>query len=152
MQVAIKRALNPQGLNLKTLEEEVRNDPQITAVLIAAANSAALHSEVPVQTLLQALNKLGSTQSMNLILGLALKRSARLSDRCWRGTRRISGTFRCTPQSTPAAWRACSKSMKNAATARACCIAWAIWPCCVACRSGAWRAVSWTRTGATVAQ
>jgi HD-like signal output (HDOD) protein len=30
--------------------------------------------------LLQALNKLGSTQSMNLILGLALKRSARLSD------------------------------------------------------------------------
>lgn len=80
VQVAIKRALNPQGLNLKTLEEEVRNDPQITAVLIAAANSAALHSEVPVQTLLQALNKLGSTQSMNLILGLALKRSARLSD------------------------------------------------------------------------
>ena len=67
VQVAIKRALNPQGLNLKTLEEEVRNDPQITAVLIAAANSAALHSEVPVQTLLQALNKLGSTQSMNLI-------------------------------------------------------------------------------------
>lgn len=80
VQAAIKRALNPQGLNLRVLEEEVRNDPQITAVLIAAANSAALHSEVPVQTLLQALNKLGSTQSMNLILGLALKRSARLSD------------------------------------------------------------------------
>ncbi|MCO7593460.1 MULTISPECIES: response regulator [Pseudomonas] len=80
VQVAIKRALNPHGLNLKVLEEEVRNDPQITGVLIAAANSAALHREAPVQTLLQALNKLGSTQSMNLILGLALKRSARLSD------------------------------------------------------------------------
>ncbi|MFK3816311.1 HDOD domain-containing protein [Pseudomonas sp. NPDC089407] len=80
VQVAIKRALNPQGLNLKVLEEEVRKDPQVTAVLIAAANSAALHREAPVQTLLQALNKLGSTQSMNLILGMTLKRSARLSD------------------------------------------------------------------------
>lgn len=80
VQVAVKRALNPHGLNLKVLEEEVRNDPQITGVLIAAANSAALHREAPVQTLLQALNKLGSTQSMNLILGLTLKRSARLTD------------------------------------------------------------------------
>ncbi|QLJ14204.1 response regulator [Pseudomonas putida] len=80
VQVAINRALNPQGLNLRVLEEEVRNDPQVTAVLIAAANSAALHRDAPVQTLLQALNKLGSTQSMNLILGMTLKRSARLSD------------------------------------------------------------------------
>lgn len=80
VQVAIKRALNPQGLNLRVLEEQVQGDPQITAVLIAAANSAALHREAPVQTLLQALNKLGSTQSMNLILGMTLKRSARLSD------------------------------------------------------------------------
>lgn len=80
VQVAIKRALNPQGLNLRVLEEDVRNDPQITGVLIAAANSAAMHREAPVQTLMQALNKLGSTQSMNLILGLTLKRSARLSD------------------------------------------------------------------------
>ncbi|UPF04242.1 response regulator [Pseudomonas mosselii] len=80
VQVAVKRALNPHGLNLKVLEEEVRNDPQITGVLIAAANSAGLHREAPVQTLLQALNKLGSTQSMNLILGLTLKRSARLTD------------------------------------------------------------------------
>jgi len=80
LQVAIKRALNPEGLNLKVLEEEVCRDPQVTAVLIAAANSAALHREAPVQTLLQALNKLGSTQSMNLILGMTLKRSARLSE------------------------------------------------------------------------
>ncbi|AVD87571.1 response regulator [Pseudomonas sp. SWI44] len=80
VELAIKRALNPQGLDLKVLEAEVRDDPQITAVLIAAANSAALHRDAPVQTLLQALNKLGSTQSMNLILGMTLKRSARLSD------------------------------------------------------------------------
>jgi len=80
VQQAIKRALNPGGLDLKVLAEQVGDDPQITAVLIAAANSAALHREAPVQTLMQALHKLGSTQSMNLILGLTLKRSARLSD------------------------------------------------------------------------
>lgn len=80
VQTALKRALNPQGLDLKVLEAEVRDDPQITAVLIAAANSAALHREGPVLGLLQALNKLGTIQSMNLILGLTLKRSARLSE------------------------------------------------------------------------
>lgn len=80
VQAAVKRALNAQGLDLRVLEEDVHDDPQIVAVLIAAANSAALHSDVPAQTLMQALNKLGSTQSMNLILGLTLKRSARLSD------------------------------------------------------------------------
>lgn len=80
VQLAVKRSLNPQGLDLKVLEQEVRTDPQITAVLIAAANSAAQHHGSAVQTLPQALQRLGSGQSMNLILGLALKRSARLSD------------------------------------------------------------------------
>lgn len=82
VQVAVKRSLNPEGLDLKLLEEEIRTDPQITAVLIAAANSAAQHYGAPVQTLAQALHRLGTGQSMNLILGLALKRSARLSDPC----------------------------------------------------------------------
>ncbi|MCO7628745.1 response regulator [Pseudomonas fluorescens] len=82
VQVAVKRSLNPNGLDLKLLEEEIRTDPQITAVLIAAANSAAQHHGVAVQTLGQALHRLGTGQSMNLILGLALKRSARLSDPC----------------------------------------------------------------------
>ncbi|VVN16160.1 response regulator [Pseudomonas fluorescens] len=80
VQLAVKRSLNPSGLDLKLLEEEIRVDPQITAVLIAAANSAAQHHGAAVQTLAQALHRLGSAQSMNLILGLALKRSARLSD------------------------------------------------------------------------
>ena len=80
VQVAIKRSLNPNGLDLTRLEDEIRTDPQITAVLIAAANSAAQHHGVAVQTLAQALQRLGTGQSMNLILGLALKRSARLSD------------------------------------------------------------------------
>lgn len=82
VQVAVKRSLNPDGLDLKLLEEEIRTDPQITAVLIAAANSAAQHHGAPVQTLALALHRLGTGQSMNLILGLALKRSARLSDPC----------------------------------------------------------------------
>lgn len=80
VQVAVKRGLNPGGLDLSRLEDEIRTDPQITAVLIAAANSAAHHLGDPVQTLSQALRRLGSGQSMNLILGLALKRSARLGD------------------------------------------------------------------------
>jgi len=79
VQLAVKHSLNPGGLDLKLLEEEVRTDPQITAVLIAAANSAAQHHGSAVQTLSQALHRLGTGQSINLILGLALKRSARLS-------------------------------------------------------------------------
>jgi len=80
VELAVKRSLNPNGLDLKLLEDEIRIDPQITAVLIAAANSAAQHYGAAVQTLSQALHRLGTGQSMNLILGLALKRSARLSD------------------------------------------------------------------------
>ncbi|WP_256832417.1 response regulator [Pseudomonas sp. Pse1] len=80
VQQAVKRSLNPNGLDLRLLEEEVCTDPQITAVLIAAANSAAHHLGEGVQTLSQALHRLGTGQSMNLVLGLALKRSARLSD------------------------------------------------------------------------
>jgi HD-like signal output (HDOD) protein/CheY-like chemotaxis protein len=83
VQVAIKRSLNPGGLDLKLLEEEIRTDPQITAVLIAAANSAAQHQGGgPVQTVAQALHQLGTGQSMNLILGLTIKRCARLSVPC----------------------------------------------------------------------
>jgi HD-like signal output (HDOD) protein len=80
VQVAVKRSLNPNGLDLTMLEDEIRTDPQVTAVLIAAANSAAQHHGTAVQTLSQALHRLGTGQSMNLILGLTLKRSARLSD------------------------------------------------------------------------
>ncbi|MFW0758644.1 HDOD domain-containing protein [Pseudomonas sp. H11T01] len=80
VQLAVKRSLNPNGLDLKLLEQEIRTDPQITAVLIAAANSAAHHLGDSVLTLSQALHRLGTGQSMNLILGLTLKRSAKLSD------------------------------------------------------------------------
>ncbi|MEB0047934.1 MULTISPECIES: HDOD domain-containing protein [unclassified Pseudomonas] len=82
VQVAVKRSLNPNGLDLTLLKDELRTDPQVTAVLIAAANSASQHNGAAVQTLAQALQRLGTGQSMNLILGLTLKRSARLSDPC----------------------------------------------------------------------
>jgi HD-like signal output (HDOD) protein len=83
VQVAVKRSLNPGGLDLKLLEEEIRTDPQITAMLIAAANSAAQHQGGGlVQTVAQSLHQLGTGQSMNLILGLTLKRCARLSVPC----------------------------------------------------------------------
>lgn len=80
VQAAVRRSLQASRLDLRALEEDLRADPQVTAVLISAANSAARHREGVVQTLMQALNRLGATQSMNLILGLALKRSARLTD------------------------------------------------------------------------
>jgi len=79
VQAAVQHSLEPEGLDLRRLEEQVRVDPQITAVLIAAANSAGYHGS-PVQTLAMALHKLAAGQSMNLILGLALKHNVVLSD------------------------------------------------------------------------
>ena len=81
-QSALKGSLGPDGLDLALFEPAVRTDPQITAVLIAAANSAAQHRVTPAQTLAHALQRLGPTHSMNLVLGLTLKRSAQLSDPC----------------------------------------------------------------------
>ncbi|MCU1778053.1 response regulator [Pseudomonas sp. 14P_5.3_Bac1] len=76
---AVEHSLTPDGLDLGCLEDQVRMDPQITAVLIAAANSAGHHG-TPVQTLAAALHTLAAGQSMNLILGLALKHNVVLGD------------------------------------------------------------------------
>ena len=81
-QSALKGSLTPEGLDLAQLEQQVRTDPQITAVLIAAANSAAQHLVSPAQTLAQAMQRLGPGQSMNLVQGLTLKPDAQLSDPC----------------------------------------------------------------------
>ena len=80
VQAAVQRALGPQGLNLKVLEANVRSDPQVTGVLVSAANSAAKQGAAPVLTLMQALQALGPTQSMNLLLGMTTRPSAYLSD------------------------------------------------------------------------
>ena len=81
-QSALRNSLGPDGLDLAQLEQQVRTDPHITAVLVAAANSAAQHLASPAQTLAQAMQRLGPAQSLNLIQGLTLKPGAQLSDAC----------------------------------------------------------------------
>ena len=75
VKAAVQDSLGPEGLDLNRLEDRVRMDPQITAVLIAAANSAGNHG-TPVQTLSAALHTLLAGQSMNLILGLEIGRAS----------------------------------------------------------------------------
>jgi len=98
----IARSRGPAGIDLKLLEKELSEDPHVTAVLIAAANSASQHQGKPLQTLVQALTTLGATQSANLVQGLALKRGAILTDAAlilqasevWDVSRRTAGYAR----------------------------------------------------------
>ncbi len=76
VQAAVIRASG----DMKVLEANLRSDPQVTAVLISAANSAAKPGASPVLTLQQALYALGVTQSRNLLLALASKPGAYLTD------------------------------------------------------------------------
>lgn len=99
---AVARSKSAAGVDLKLLEQELINDPHVTAVLIAAANSASQHQGRPQQTLGQALALLGATQSANLVQGLALKRGAILTDpslilqasEIWDVSRRTAGYAR----------------------------------------------------------
>jgi HD-like signal output (HDOD) protein/ActR/RegA family two-component response regulator len=70
----------PVTPDLEELERRFHNDPQLTARLIAAANSAAEHRGSGYQSLAQALHRLGTKHSLNLALGLALQRGASLDD------------------------------------------------------------------------
>ncbi|KAF1054545.1 MAG: Response regulator ArlR [Stenotrophomonas maltophilia] len=74
----VTRCLHAEACDLGEIEREFVRDPQITARLIAAANSAARHAGAPCQTLGQALARLGIGQCMNLVLGLSLQRAAQL--------------------------------------------------------------------------
>lgn len=95
----LARSRSPAGVDLKALEHELIEDPHVTAVLIAAANSASQHQGKPQQTLAQALSVLGGVQSANLVQGLALKRGAILTDEAlilqasqiWEVSRRTAG-------------------------------------------------------------
>src|SRR5690606_20506654 len=80
VQAAVRQGLQSAEQDLGELEGLFNRDPQITALLIAAASAAAQHQGVPCQTLTQALHRLGVARSLNLVLGLALQRSARLQD------------------------------------------------------------------------
>lgn len=77
---ALKLSKSATGVDAALLEQELRNDPHITAVLIAAANTAAQHLGKPVQTLVGALTVLGASQSATITAGLMKKRVAVLTD------------------------------------------------------------------------
>ncbi|WP_122445817.1 HDOD domain-containing protein [Pseudomonas viridiflava] len=76
---AIQLSQGASGLDATLLEQELRNDPHITAVLIAAANTAAQHLGKPVQTLGGAMAVLGAPQTAAIASGLAKKRMAVLT-------------------------------------------------------------------------
>ncbi|MBD2840534.1 HDOD domain-containing protein [Pseudomonas sp. JM0905a] len=77
---AVSQCLQADQFDLRDLDEIFSRDPQITARLIAAANSAAQHLGMPCQTLAQAMQRLDVTRVLNLVLGMALERNARLRD------------------------------------------------------------------------
>lgn len=77
---AVTRSLQASETNLGELASEFARDPQITARLIAVANSAGEQRSGPCQTLSQALQRLGVARSLNLVLGLAIQRNALLQD------------------------------------------------------------------------
>ncbi|WP_043312064.1 HDOD domain-containing protein [Pseudomonas sp. ML96] len=77
---AVSNSLRASETDLGQLAREFARDPQITARLIAAANSAAEQRGGACQTLPQALQRLGVPRTLNLVLGLAVQRNARLRD------------------------------------------------------------------------
>lgn len=77
---AVSACLQTSSSDLGSLARDFSRDPQITARLIAAANSAAEQRSGICQTLPQALQRLGIAHSLNLVLGLAVQRNARLHD------------------------------------------------------------------------
>ena len=76
----IQRCRDSENCSLGELETEFSQDPLVTATLIAAANSASQRVGQSCQTLSQALPRLGVGYTLNLVLGLSLKRATRLAD------------------------------------------------------------------------
>lgn len=77
---AVSGFLRARERDLGQLARELSREPQVTARLITAANSASSHREQPCQSLPQALQRLGLARTLNLVLALSLERFARLSD------------------------------------------------------------------------
>ncbi|MFC3608011.1 HDOD domain-containing protein [Stutzerimonas tarimensis] len=77
---ATSRCMQSDEQDLNALERLFRGDPQTTARLIHAANSAAARQPTSCQTLSQALARLGVKRSLNLVLRLLIERNAQLAD------------------------------------------------------------------------
>lgn len=70
-----------QPLDLRELASEWQHDPALSARLLAVANSSAYNQAgKPCTSLLEALQKLGATNSLNLAMGLALRQCSALDN------------------------------------------------------------------------
>lgn len=80
LHAAFKRSFGTKVPDINQLERDLKHDPQVTGLMIAAANAAAQHMGEPVQTLAQALSRLGQAQSLDVLFGLSLQPGLRLTD------------------------------------------------------------------------
>jgi HD-like signal output (HDOD) protein len=70
-----------EQLSLRELAEDWRHDPALNARLLTVANSSAYNGAGrPCISLIEALQKLGATTSLNLAMGLALRQSSALDN------------------------------------------------------------------------
>lgn len=77
---AVTGFLQAKERDLGSLSRELARDPQVTARLLVAANSAGQGAGAVCKTLSQSLQRLGLVRALNLVLGLSLERCARLQD------------------------------------------------------------------------
>lgn len=70
-----------QPLDLRELASDWQHDPALSARLLAVANSSAYNlAGKPCSSLLEALQKLGAANSLNLAMGLALRQCSALDN------------------------------------------------------------------------
>ncbi|MGG5871391.1 HDOD domain-containing protein [Pseudomonas peli] len=70
-----------EQIDLRELASEWQHDPALSARLLAVANSSAYNQAgKPCTSLLEALQKLGATNSLNLAMGLALRQCSALDN------------------------------------------------------------------------
>ena len=68
-------------IDLRELAADWQQDPALSARLLAVANSSAYNpTSTPCSNLLDALQRLGATNSLNLAMGLALRQSSALEN------------------------------------------------------------------------
>jgi HD-like signal output (HDOD) protein/ActR/RegA family two-component response regulator len=77
----LMQSFKGEQLDLRKLASEWQQDPALCARLLAVANSSTyLQAGKPCSNLLEALQKLGASNSLNLAMGLALRQSSALQN------------------------------------------------------------------------